>query len=338
MVNQSRYICLIFWLGVALLQSSFFAFYQEATNLLCVTLETMEARSMLKNGSLSSLLLESRGQLDEIASQLDQLLGISFDFSFSFSLASIIFKGVRLANLRDSAETVLRTLLRIALRSWEQGRKSDPYDSICPDILGYFIALLPLSTSPSSYQRLLEDCKAHSSYLLEFDEAVVTTPRIPLTFLGVDDGTTALLVASFVGTILLSAQGDDVETEILLTLLSDLAFAYPDIMTMTYDCLQDRIKDAFANSSNPAIIRAASNIFRVISQDPMRHGTPRGSTSTLGTVDELSVPGPSRVHLLALEEIGMQGLASSLQFLPLNRGHGTAMITWIPALVGRIIE
>jgi len=41
---------------------------------------------------------------------------------------------------------------------------------------------------------------------------------------------------------------------------------------------------------------------------------------------------------MALEDLNMQGLASSFQFLPVNRGHATKMINWIPELVVKIIE
>lgn len=104
-----------------------------------------------------------------------------------------------------------------------------------------------------------------------------------------------------------------------------------------YDVLQDRIKDTFANSSNPNIIKAVSDIFRLALQDPVRIGSLRGSASTLGTVEELT-HGPGKNHLLALDDLNMRGLASNFQFLPLNRGHATKMITWIPELIAKIIE
>jgi neurofibromin 1 len=66
-------------------------------------------------------------------------------------------------------------------------------------------------------------------------------------------------------------------------------------------------------------------------------GTLRASASTLGTVDEVT-QGPGKNHLLALEDLNMRGLASSFQFLPVNRGHATKMITWIPELVAKIIS
>jgi hypothetical protein len=100
-----------------------------------------------------------------------------------------------------------------------------------------------------------------------------------------------------------------------------------------YEALQERIRDALANSSNPSIIRAVSNIFRVALHENTRFGMLRGSASTLSTVDEGTPRGPGRNHLNALEELGMQGLANNLQFLPPNRGFATRMIQWIPEIL-----
>ena len=102
--------------------------------------------------------------------------------------------------------------------------------------------------------------------------------------------------------------------------------------------MQDRVKDTFANCSNAAILHSVSHIFRVALQDPGRvvAGIHQGSTSTLGTVDEHST-GPGKNHLIALEELGMQGLANHLSFLPLIRGFATKMIQWIPQLVEALL-
>ena len=105
--------------------------------------------------------------------------------------------------------------------------------------------------------------------------------------------------------------------------------------------MQDRVKDIFANSSNPSIIRSVSNIFRVASQDTARSSsssTALGSTSTLSTVDENPAGFSSRTQLNALEVLGMQGLADSFQFLLPNRGHATKLLQWIPTLVTLMIS
>lgn len=67
----------------------------------------------------------------------------------------------------------------------------------------------------------------------------------------------------------------------------------------------------------------------------------RGSVSTLSTVDETGNGNPShsRHLMLALEELGMAGLANNFSFLPPNRPQATRkIIDWISELVLRIIE
>src|SRR6202044_4201076 len=87
---SSKYCTQLFWLAVALLQSSHVAFYVQAADLLRQTLEVLQAHNAFRDSSVADVLLESRMHLDETLGQLDQILGLSFDTSFSFSLASII--------------------------------------------------------------------------------------------------------------------------------------------------------------------------------------------------------------------------------------------------------
>ena len=71
----------------------------------------MEEQGLFKNNSVQEqLCLETRGPLEEVTSQLDDILELSFETSFSFSLAAIIFKGLRHSAWKESAEAALRTL------------------------------------------------------------------------------------------------------------------------------------------------------------------------------------------------------------------------------------
>jgi hypothetical protein len=105
--------------------------------------------------------------------------------------------------------------------------------------------------------------------------------------------------------------------------------------------LQGRIKDTFANSSNAAIIRAVSTIFGIALQDTRRMSFSTTSVTTTRTMDE--VVGPGLDHLRALDELGMQGLAGALSFVPMGRDMSQCVgamrvIQCIPDLVVRIIE
>lgn len=232
----SRYLCQVFWLAVALLQSSYTSIYAEAADLLRATTETLELHRAFGENTIPNVLLDGRTQLEDTVCQLDRLLCLSFESSFSFSLAAIIFKGVRHSQLKSSAETVLRSLLSVAVRCGEQPPEGAPY-VLSPDALGYFIALIPFSTTRESYIKLLQDCRAE-----EFAPATRPShesdfvPRVEIDMLPITDSTAALLVVSFVTTMLTTAQGDDAETEMLYNLLLDVSMAYPELLSMMYDC------------------------------------------------------------------------------------------------------
>ncbi|KAG2156346.1 hypothetical protein DEU56DRAFT_231415 [Suillus clintonianus] len=334
LTEGSRYLCQIFWLAVALLQSSYTAFYSDAAGLMRATVETLEKHGAFEGSSIPTVLLDGRVSLEDTVCQLDHLLCLSFDSSFSFTLAAIIFKGVRHNHLRSSAELVLRSLLSVTARCGNQ-TADGPDSGLCPDALGYFIALLPFCTTHESYVQLLQDCNGeeflpapNSSRQNDF------VPRVSVELLSLTDNTSALLAVSFASTLLTTAQGDDAETEILYNLLADIGATHPESVSMIYDILQDRIKDAFANSSNAAIIRAVTSIFRN-AQDSLRLGSLHSmSVSTLSTVDECN---PAQSLKQKLEELGMDGLTTSFQFLAPNRIHWSKIAAWISDLVLKIV-
>ncbi|KAG2060194.1 hypothetical protein BDR06DRAFT_948277 [Suillus hirtellus] len=336
LTEGSRYLCQIFWLAVALLQSSYTAFYSDAAELMRATVETLEKHGAFQGSSIPNVLLDGRVSLEDTVCQLDHLLCLSFDSSFSFTLAAIIFKGVRHNHLRSSAELVLRSLLSVTARCDNQSEYGSA-SGLCPDALGYFIALLPFCTTHEAYVQLLQDCKGE-----EFLPAPnssrsrqnVLVPRVSVELLSLTDSTSALLTVSFASTLLTTAQGDDAETEILYDLLADIGVAHPESISIIYDILQDRIKDAFANSSNAAIIRAVTSIFRN-AQDSLRLGSINSmSVSTLSTVDEGS---PAQSLKQKLEDLGMDGLTTSFQFLAPNRVHWSKIAAWISDLVLKIV-
>ncbi|KAF7352223.1 Ras-GAP domain-containing protein [Mycena venus] len=353
--DTSRYFVSLFWLAVTLLESSHVVFYTEASLLLSVTLESMRTRGMFRHSSVASVLLEGRDPLESVLHQFEQVLSISFDTNFSFALASVLFKGMRASIVKAEAEAVLRSLLGVTMRPYvregEMMNGIGSRDVLGAEALGYFIALLPVSSTPASYRRLLKECGIGDAAMPETsgidDEA--DAPRVQVGLLGIDGAATALLAASFIGAVVTSAQGNDAETEMLYCLLSDIGEVYPEIVAMTYDGLQEKIHEVFSKASNPTIIRAVSNIYRMAQE----HDRPRfsastlpgagrpgvgGSTSTLSTVEEATQFTPGRNHLQALEDIGMAGVASNFVFLPLGGGHATKVIQWIPELVNLMVQ
>ncbi|KZT29450.1 hypothetical protein NEOLEDRAFT_1128208 [Neolentinus lepideus HHB14362 ss-1] len=341
LMENSRYLPQVFWLAVSLLQSGIMPIYADAADLLRRCLEKLHNQGTFKDKSVSDTLLEARAPLIEVVMQLDQMLQLSFESNFSFSMAATIFKGVRVSGLKQSAEAVLRSLLQVTVRVHEQlsGESPNAGHPLPFEALGYFLALIPFSTTPDSYKKLLTECNADSYWPADEVGAAGTdmdVPRIPFDFLGITESGTALLVTSFVVAMLATAQGDDAETEMFYALLSEIADNFPEIIQLTFESMMERLRDTFSHSTNPAILMAASNILKVAMQDPSRGPTLKGSASSLTTVDESS-RGPAPKHLDALEDMGMRGLINTFQFLP-GRNNGGKILTWIPEIVSRVIE
>ena len=166
------------------------------------------------------------------------LSDVSFESSFSFSLAAIIVKGLRYPSQRTAAIATLKTLLQVSARANEEYEipNEGMGAAIVPDALGYFLALLPVSTSPTGFQELLSDANADAYWQIEDgvtqpDDSRI--PRVPFELLGITDNNTAILSVTFIATMLQNAQGDDAETEMIMSLLSDMSVNYPEIVSLT---------------------------------------------------------------------------------------------------------
>ena len=106
----------------------------------------------------------------------------------------------------------------------------------------------------------------------------------------------------------------------------------------SYDSLQERVKDAFASSSNANVLSAASNVFHIVLQDPSRGGAWSTSMSTLATVEESSVVA-GRTQKVALEELNMGGLNTAFNFISPSKTNAAMQIAnWIAELVRQITE
>ncbi len=143
--QESRYAGgMAFWLGVAILQIGHQPLFLPALEVLTVTLDTMDKQAMLSQGALSDVLLAFRQH--EIQDKLDQVTGLSFETSFSFSMLGLLFKGARTAASRDLTIALLQRCLERELAEGS-GVAND-------DALGYILALCaaraPLSRACTS--------------------------------------------------------------------------------------------------------------------------------------------------------------------------------------------
>ena len=122
----------------------------------------LASQGAFEETGFTATLLEARTSLEDVALQMNQMLFLSFDVRFSFSLASVIFKILRRPQFKASAANVLRYLLTNAVSTLPV-----PADeaTVLNEALGYVVALLPVSTTLQSYQRLLQEVCVGSNWL-----------------------------------------------------------------------------------------------------------------------------------------------------------------------------
>ncbi|KAG8886533.1 Ras GTPase activating protein ira2 [Tulasnella sp. 331] len=364
--ENSRYLAQILWLAVALVQSSFVSLFSESARLLQVTLETLQAQGAFEDLDVPGALMAARVPLDDISSQLDSVLGLSFECNFSFSLAAAIFKGMRHPPTHDAACDVLHALLRTTARATAPKDFSTPPATavnvaspaiepkpVEPDSLGFFVALIPLAKNIAGYKKLLEEAGTGFGWLgdavpslvsIGLDDGDESVPRVPFEILGVRDSTDALLVVSFLVAMVNSAH-EEREQELLWFLLATASEAYPEMIALAYEGMMEKINETLASSKNPSILEACGIIFRVAVSEQTRDmqgiiSRPAGSISSLASLDPTLVDGGvaregGTNNLVRLQAIGMLGLANNHQFLP--AGRSITLIKWINELVSRII-
>ena len=229
----SRFFPQLFWLSVALLQTGIMGLFIEAAELLKVAFENMMLQGIFDERGVSFTLLQERVPMEEVSVQLDHMLSLSFDSSFSFSLAAILFKGMQHQNLKEAAGGALRSLLRITSRCKGGEGEMSPNDAVYYDSLGYFLALIPLSTTPQTFKKLLEDANTNLDPSKDPKSTEgINLPQIPLTLLGIGDPRTALLSTAFISSVLTTSQIDNDETEILYRILSDIGDKYPEVIAL----------------------------------------------------------------------------------------------------------
>ena len=97
----------------------------------------------------------------------------------------------------------MRSLLSVTVRFCTGVEHADdgPGAPICQDVLGYVLALIPMSTRVRSFKRLLDEANVDPSWLSEtFMSQDEDDPiyKLPFGLIGFGDSNTALLVTSFV--------------------------------------------------------------------------------------------------------------------------------------------
>ncbi|GJJ07052.1 hypothetical protein Clacol_001251 [Clathrus columnatus] len=360
--SNSPYLPRLFWLTVGLLQSTYSSLYEESAMLLEVVVETLSKQGYFKEKRMSLVLLDARDDISVISTQLDTVMGVSFDAAFSVSLASIVFRGMRSPALQPSAKRLLRTMLRIAAESLRleatrgnDGPMSSEFETTSDgnmlyldyEVMGYFLTLLPFAWTSSSYRELLRDAGITEIWWPaltpisenENDEEDDSTPLVdPSIFhLEPSDNHTPLLIISLLFAMLDCYQGSEPEKAFIFLLLARMGDIYPDITatavvhflsTQRADWLINSLTETTPTRSDAAaaISSSVQTLFRIAMANPVWGPTMTAAVQTGNALDEHQTN-----HWRALEELDMHSLA--MPWKVISRSEARKILQWIPALL-----
>ncbi|KAH7101725.1 hypothetical protein BKA62DRAFT_794260 [Auriculariales sp. MPI-PUGE-AT-0066] len=351
--EESLFLPQLFWVAAGILASTCDALYVEAASLMSTVLAELDRRGAFDHG-LETALLEARSSFFHAFKDLEDLLYISFNSSFSFAMSLIIFRGARNQLLRDSAQKLLRTLLRLSVQSSRPRPASDSdYPTLDKGSLAYVLALLSWSTTPAGIERLLEDAGVGKSWLpLTEAEGVCgqsAPPVLPLAMLGISDARTAILHVSFLVSMMPGSTGDTAERDMMLRLLSDTATPYPQLVSLACRhalssnsiSLDESITSIFASNSPNSMASAMTLLRLALGQTGLTSSKSSiGATFAMSTMeslhDEMSIRSSELPTLLETHSMdGMlnvkeQWLAENVQLyqkvLPVVSDMLTAML------------
>jgi len=216
---ESAYLTELFWLAVAVLEIAEGSTYPLSVTFLEVCLKTLSISDVLACQHLPAFLLQARKGLEPSATSLDEIIGINFSRSFSFSLAALLAKGMKSQGSRECVRSAARVLLdlsskhRITVHEPPNGLEAVK-PTISFEVLPYLAILIPIMDNNDELVDYLNLAGLHGD---EFRKIPLSKVWKKLFSDGsveeMLDNETSLLLLSLTGTILAST---DREKELLL--------------------------------------------------------------------------------------------------------------------------
>ncbi|OXB36317.1 neurofibromin 1 [Cryptococcus neoformans] len=338
---DSRYVTSLFWLAVGVLQLGYIPLFAPALELMITALRSINmANEGMQSTELMEFLLDARRTVADQVKKLDQVSGVSFDTDITFALIAIIYKGVRHPYTKKLTAEILLELLQLAANTG--GSSSGNGTFVVAGGVAYFVALL--SISANSGDELKDVFKAARLYV---DDSHMDVECVSVfSLLSIPDNSTALLLVSFVVSLLNGSEGSDAEKAILYKLLADASAEIPEVLAMAYDSLIPRIVSTLTSTNNISIISSSTTILERALSDPNYTFTNTSAIPNADSNTSLPYPGHGKVYASSissspsvgaareqvLDDLGMKGLAE-LAFPQVKVERLNMMAKWVASLI-----
>jgi hypothetical protein len=219
------------------------ATFPYACDLLLSTLHCLEPSRSIAEQTLKEFNVYELDHAWAMVREFENLNSLSFTSDFSMSLAYLLFKGVRPGATQKDCKRTLMTLMEYIVNSSKRQdfESTDGSRPIHPDVLGFFLALLPYATNERQLRSLMKSAGCGEKWYRIQEEGPrqdpkekrsPPPPRIPLSVFGSMEVPRALVMGSFVSMMIKSSHPDGAEATMLFTLLSDLSGPFPEIVSI----------------------------------------------------------------------------------------------------------
>jgi hypothetical protein len=146
---ESAYLNELFWLAVAVLEISDGLTYTLAVTFVEVCVKAIALANLPQPQHLPTYLLRSRKSLVPAVDSLDEIVGVNFNRSFSFSMAALLAKGMRSQASRDIMRSAAGVMLEFSSKHRiKSSEASDQLEAlkptICLEVLPYLAILIPI--------------------------------------------------------------------------------------------------------------------------------------------------------------------------------------------------
>lgn len=146
---ESAYLNEMFWLAVVALELSDGLTYALAVTFVEVCVKAIALADLPQPQYLPTYLLRSRKSLEPAVDSLDEIVGVNFNRSFSFSMAALLAKGMKSQASRDIVRSAAGVMLEFSSKHQiKPNEASDRLETVRPtisfEVLPYLAILIPI--------------------------------------------------------------------------------------------------------------------------------------------------------------------------------------------------
>ncbi|OZJ04004.1 hypothetical protein BZG36_03619, partial [Bifiguratus adelaidae] len=308
--TDSRYLQQLFWLAMALVQIGHVMIFPTAVELLKSVLRALENAGLFNEQSMVDVLLRARAPIKDIADKLDQFCGVSFETHFSFAVATLLLKGLKMSSMSNATWDLLEVFLETESKhdSDQEFRLDITNQAVSARKLGYLAALMQFAAKNAVMGHILQIA---GIYDVDVDSAEGSGKYIAIfEKLDIPDNATALLLVSLLVTMLNNAESEP-ERLFLYGILAEAAVDVPEVFSLVYDLILPKMNQVIANSTTIPIMDSVKSILYTACAEPAFSSQQTAKKTQRAYLEELGFSGMNDCSNFDMESCARNAILTS---------------------------